>query len=310
MSSLLYIHMIINKNFISEKFNAYFLFMAMALSVSVYLLVMSGNFSYTSQIDILLSPKNTKTAIHLDELKNNIVKIFNEKNSIDDEINITAEENNSLIELKTVENSRQLAMTLSEENLMKFMNSISKYYDIKNDLEVRIVNRNVIKNQRNIFYVSMWSIVVGSLLASFIQLVIDNIEKIRSLGGNKRQGKPRQMSAGKIRNDLKNVLNFNKEKIEKLSGVGQNSEKEKTEEKFVLKKEEKIIKESKNNNGEKTREFSEQNQTVFKKSSSPKNLPTALMEEKEVITDENVQEIFQEPTEEEFKRKLNQLLNK
>ena len=55
--------------FLNNKINPYFFFMTVAFAVSVYLLVMSGNYSYVSELDILLTPKNVKTAMYIKDIK-------------------------------------------------------------------------------------------------------------------------------------------------------------------------------------------------------------------------------------------------
>ncbi len=318
-----------NRNYIVKKINTYFFLMTLALSISVYLWALDSSATYTSKIDIMLSPKNIKTSVYLDKAKENLVSIFRENININDSVTAITNKNNSLIRLEVNNENKQLALDLSQENLEKFIGFTSKYYDIRNDLEVEIVNRSIVKNRRSFLYLVTISVISGLVLSFMIQIFLDVADKLIAKP-KKRTRKKEQNTIGKVQVNLKNILSFNKEKIRRLSEDNLDEEKlpEEIQEKEIVvnnKEANKGTGEENESTDEKMNTLLKNRVVTFKRSSSPANLPTALSSENDNIEKNNSSgfkiekteikngeesdiNLSQEPTEEDFKKRLNQLL--
>lgn len=317
-----------NKDYIVKKINAYFFLMTLALSISVYLWALDSGATYTSKIDIMLSPKNIKTSVYLGKAKENLVYIFKENININDSVTVITNKSDSLIRLEVDNEKKQLALDLSQENLEKFIGFASKYYDIRNDLEVEIVNRSVVKNRKGFFYLIAVSVISGLILSFVIQIFLDTVDKFISKSKKRIGGKERN-TIGKVQADLKSILSFNNEKIKRLSEDTLDEEKfpEEIQEKETIIKNKETDKSNNAENkiaDEKVATLLGDRVAIFKRSSSPANLPTASfeneniekndssgfkIEEAEIKNDEGPDmNLSQEPTEEDFKKRLNQLL--
>ncbi len=323
--------------------------MALALSVSVYLLIMSGNYLYVSEVDVLLTPKNVKTAMYVNEAKENAVAIFEaEKVSDDDELKVVVNDKNTLIKIIVSDESKRVATTMAQEKLGEFIDTVGKLYSLENDFDVKVVNRDTYKKDKNIVPVLLISLVVGLFLAFLLQIGLDLVGAISGIG--KRKDEEREIED--MRSDeLKKIFDLNKEKIRKLSsdvidyeddgekkredfdrneneveGDEKNVEKASEEMSFAPAKE--IEKKAQENDvadesgvdreAEEVAsdEDSAKNVATVKTASFPSNLPIA--EEKPSSESNNVSDgkeardenesEDEEPTEEEFKKRLNELL--
>ena len=289
--------------------------MALALTISVYLWALDMGITYTARADLMLMPKNIKTAVYLNDAKKNLETIFKESSNANDGIEISTFGENSLIRVEATDENKQLAIDLLRENLISFLGISSKYYDIKNDLSIEFVNRVVVKNRKSTSYLLLISVISGLGLSFLLQILLNTIERIAKKSKNKEV--QTESVSNKIHYNLKNILNLNKEKIEKLS-----------EDSISPKVETRKSKENQHKKGEENNDIEEMEnkQAVFKKASFPSNLPVASIEEEDnkkssgfgehtIVSktsegnDEKEDKSNEEPTEEEFKKRLNQLLS-
>ncbi len=316
------------KIFKKERFNAYFLFTALAFAISAYLFIMSGNYSYVSQADVLLTPKNVKTALYIDKIKNNLVEIFDNKYlGEDSEFRIVSNGDNTLLRIAVEDNSKDLANNLMQEKINDFIGTVSDSYDVDKDLDVKIIDRNVYKKDKNVFIVSIISLLSGVALAFVLQVGLELAEKFSAAGIKRRNFESGEMSE----EELKKIFDFDREKIKRLSvDFEKESEvekdvKEKSEEKY-----DNLTKSSIPKKGKEAKEVSgDENITerkvgnIFKTAPTPRNLPIAEEYDVEKGATENLKDNLEnnnneknnsapsdeyEPTEEEFKKRLNQLL--
>lgn len=310
-------------NQIIKKINIYFIFIALAASASSYLLLVENTGKHSAEIDILVSPKNIKTSFHLNDIKENIV-IIAEKNSIlGKDTSLKIDKKGSLIEIVSVKNTKEDAVILAENSARKVANLASKYYDIKRDLNLEIVYRDVKMGYFKNLLVILESIIIGLGVSFIIQLILDLVEKIiLTIVRRKKTYKSQRL---KTKNELDNFFKINREKIQKLSTSFS------AENKMHFKQNVNVD------------NFENQN---YKKASSPFNLPIAQEDlnkiiqseknesaieleiggdqliaekeeqglkddfifEQESLSNDELQNVFGEPTEEEFKKRLNQLL--
>lgn len=316
------------KKWIRQRINAYFLFIAVAFGVSAYLLLVDNSSEYWAKVNILVSPRNTKTAIHLDKVRENIFVITDKLNLFEETVSIEKNEADSLIEIQVSGKSEAKTADLTEVSARKLLDSISQYYDVKNDLRLEIVSREAQAKIANKGWIFLESIFIGLILSFIVQLLLDLMEKmILSFIGRKKIYNKQKVQAKK---ELDNFFKINREKIQKLTASfpQKNGEQKKISEKKII---------DKNTFAPKINpELFVERPASFKKASSPANLPIAQedlnkivqfeaqsevhpfvevpkevvlpQEKKETISTDELRDAFREPTEEEFKKRLNQLL--
>ncbi|MFA6183471.1 MAG: hypothetical protein WC682_00020 [Parcubacteria group bacterium] len=320
------------KNWIIKKINFYFLFIALAFTAGVYLLLLDNSTQYLAKVNILISPKNQKTAIYLDKVRKNIAVIA-QKNNIfgTKKVTLNVNQGDSLIEIQTSGEDRARLNDLLDISSREFLDSSSLYYDVKNDLGMEIVSREFQPVVASRFLIFVESILIGIGLSFLIQVILDLIEKIILFGINNKKRYNKNIQA---KGDFSNFFKTNRERIQKLSSspatfssLENRMSHERSDEKNPVDKliGNKLFKE------EVFGSDSEQ-QPRFKKASSPFNLPVAEedlskirpVEKEEIINDysqnlveaknetedfsDGLRDAFREPTEEDFKKRLNQLL--
>lgn len=322
------------QKWLKAKVNGYFVFIAVALTISAYLLIVDNSGNYVSQVDILVSPKNEKTAIYLDKIRKNIVVISQKNATLVEAVNLTVTPEDSLIEVSATAKTKEQAKENLTLGVKKMLETTSRYYDIKNDLTLEIVSQKTVKENAAWFLILVQSIIIGSGLSLLVQFLLDGVEKLILFFIDKKKNQDKNYL--KTRSDLDNFFKINREKIQKLSSVSEGSrlvKEDKTFEAVTARKE--IL-------------FSEPEprEDNFKKASFPVNLPIAQEEisiDEPIYADESMNAVmeipaelaeqvtypenlstvtddsalvdsaelkktFTEPTEEDFKRKLNQLL--
>ncbi len=334
-----------DKRGFGKNINSYFVFVALAFGLSAYLLLVDNYSGYKVKTNILITPKNIKTSIHLDKIKESIIVIAKKNNLLEPGVILKNDKKTDLIEIQSSNENKKEAVALAEKSAQKILNLSSQHYDVKKDLTLGIVSREVTERTYFRELIFMMSIASGLILAWLVQIILGLAEKIGAFIINKRiQNKEKILQSEKYLGDFFKV---NREKIEKLSSsfpLERNRVQREQDEDKINKN---ILKEN----------YSEPNDEPyinFKRAASPPNLPIAqddfdkiiqgkedISNEKEIIDElgiisedethqifgektqenkiENIQPIDQvyadnlkealgEPTEEDFKKRLNQLL--
>jgi len=302
------------KKLISQKLNVHFFIVALAIAVGVYI-ALADSGKYISKLDILLLPKNEKTAIQIDKIRGNIFVIFEKTSELED-VTVKIEENDTLINIESKKYDRSEAMGISKKASQEIINIASKYYSVKSDLDLRIVKGDIQKNKNNIFIIIFLSAILGGIISFIVQFIVDIVESSATDFMKKRK------DASDVSRDIEEMLMKNKSKIEELS---YSPEKEEVD--FVRYP----VSEVTEIKDESVREH--KMEANFKKASSPQNLPVESFNDLEdnsveevgtipgslpfEVIDEEVQvssipkilgEQNEEPTEEEYRERLNQLL--
>lgn len=333
-----------NKQSFWKNINIYFLFVALAFGLSAYLLLLDNSSEYVAKTNILIYPKNIKTAVHIGRIKENIISIAEKNNLLGKGTTLENNEKNDLIEVQSIGRSEKEAASLAEKSTRKLIALSGKYYDIKKDLTLEVVSRETKSKTYNRELVLLISIFVGLALAFIIQLIFYLVEKLGLFFVNKRIGNKKKSSQTEYLGDF---FKTNREKIEKLSSSFplENKNRRMVLEDEIIKKD--ILK-------TKLPEFKDEPQVNFKRAASPPNLPIAeedfdkiiqnknnISNEQEVLSElgifsesearellgkedkedkmepnqpidqayaDNLKDALGEPTEEDFKKRLNQLL--
>lgn len=339
-----------------NKINIYFLFVALIFTVSAYLLLLNSWGGYTSRIYILITPKNTKTAVYLSELKEGVVAIAHKRKILDTKTSLISNPENNLIEIKSQGETREQSIESLNNSVKNFLNLFSQFYDIKNDLNLEIVSKETIRENNDKFFILFLSVIIGAILSLFVQFVISLVENTLVFFLKKRDiDRKESAQAEKYLGDF---LKINREKIQKLSSssplIGKTEIGAKKND-FSLNHYGARFDKIKVEDQIKKDVPEEQPFVYFKKAASPSNLPIAeddlnkivqierdeeIKNEQEILNelgiysenslagistfkedkkDELIQEKenndemsnkdeLEEPTEEEFKKRLNQLL--
>jgi hypothetical protein len=299
------------KETVYRKFNIHFFIIAIAIAVSIYIVLADGG-KYTSKSNILLLPKNEKTAVQIDKIRVNLITIFKKTSKIEEDV-INVKNEGTLISIEVKRYNKSESVKLSNKTSQEIINIASKYYSVKNDLDLKILKEETKKSENNIFVIILLSIVAGGVISFIIQMAVSVAEKLAVNFMKKRK------DTSNIARDIEDVLMKNKSKIEELSYAPKRKENVVAEIPM-----EEVLEE----------EAAYETETNFKKASSPQNLPIESFEnlENNVIEDdistpnnlplETISEIetqeslgtddsqdsAKEPTEEEYRERLNQLL--
>lgn len=296
----------------------YFFVLAAIFSVTFFLLALEKHKFYQSQVSVIFIPKSEKAALQSEQIVNNLISVsrnisFYEKILKDNiqirnqfegyskaeqrklwrkTLQIEAEKNSSIINIKITAGNQLGSSQLAFQTAHTLFNTASRYYDIKKDIDLRIVEGPivdpVIKNWFQLIFLSILAGIISSFVLLFLMdVALDILQKIF------RKKRP--------------ILSRETADFFKFSAIARETrEPEKRRE-------------------EKTALFTvpAATRSPFKKAGAPKNLPVAAGED---WIKEDFQEIYEfdgktkkistsdgtramrEPTEEELKERLNQLL--
>lgn len=313
-------------------FSPYFFVITIIISVVFFLLLLDSSKKYQSEISIIVIPKSEKAAAdseHIvenlkifptklsfyeklirdnDNLRDNLLNFSDgqKRNIWNKDLEVRREEGSSIITIAIVKDDSEEARLISKAVTSNLLNIAGFYYDIKRDIDIRIVEGPIIRSFfSNWILIIISSIAIGiiiSFLINFIfHLSFDYLEKKRRETG--------------IR--LRDTIN------EKKSKIKREETRKPSEEKAVVYKK---IEEKKDIQYPIS-------QTLSKKASAPENLPfideeyfrsniiktsestapkttteKSLSEDTSKNKEKEEAELHREPTQEEFKKRLNQLL--
>jgi len=324
---------VFHENTITEKkprkISFYFVVIAFILSVVFFLFLIDNSKNYSVETSIIFIPKSEKAAENSEHIIENLKifptklgfynKLLKDNSHIEDNffgfsdnqrkkewnknLKIEREGESSIIKLSTKASDFEEVKCISDATISTLFNVISFYYDIKNDVDLRIIEEPTVSIKiNNWFLIILWSLIAGtatSFLISLISIFISN-----SLTANKEKA---------ISQLKKPFFKFN-------------FEPKKTIENIVVQK---------NETTKNIPTIPKPSNEIKKTAFSPQNLPGAPgnlsfidedyfrtivlkgKESTEKITEVNTEiqkspqesiNADQEPTQEELKRRLNQLL--
>ncbi len=291
---------------------------------------------FESRVYFLLLPQDKKTAIQLNQVSHNLAEILNyslfyqkkdreaKKNLVLGSWQAVVLPQSSIIELKIYSQNSLENKKLKKALVNLFLQKISSYYNIDKEINVRIVRNTISAKKNPIFYSALlsFSIVLG--LCFLKQVLRDYFINFTRNYSFFKARKMVQLDWENISNKISNKNNkknklSQKEKKEKENKSANQFKKQKDKQEIIQKKEQ---------------DYSQKNQLI-KKSKAPNNLPTQKQintletgdvpsnlpignyenppaEKPEKETNGNNKESNkvknEEPTEEEYKTRLNQLL--
>ncbi len=315
-------------------FSLYFFVIAFIISIVAFLSFLDNNKEYHSEISIILIPKSEKAASDSEHIVENLKvlptklsfynKLVRDENIKDDlsglpddqrramwnnDLQITREEGSSIITIDVIKEDSTEAKMLSKAVTANLLNIAGFYYDIKSDIDIRIIESPIVYSA----FDNWASIILLSLATGFLISFLVNSVLCLFFGyfQRKKDG---------LRKRFKETTWKKKDNLIKESG-------KLSEEKILPEK--KIIPEKKQ---EEKPLPSPVAKIPQKGASAPENLPfvdeeyfrnniiknsglaakETPAEKPLVYAPEEVKkeepELYREPTREEFKKRLNQLL--
>ncbi len=167
---------------------SYFFAIALVLAAIVFFLLLGHFGQYRSDVSIIFIPKNEKTASISEQIINNLAIVpekqsfYNKliienqdiKNSFsnfsDYQKNTSArrEGNSSIVNISATRKNPKEAENIAKTSAFTLFNVFSHYYDIKTDIDLRIIDGpNTKLVYGNLWSIILLSLVLGIILASF-----------------------------------------------------------------------------------------------------------------------------------------------
>ncbi len=293
------------------KYPLYFAVLWVILAITIFLFVLDYFKNYQAETKIIFIPKNETMSLQADKIAENLLviptnlsfyeKLLRDNPNIPDQyaglsgdkrkkkwnqsISIRRESAGTIIVAAANDKNKAYALNVSEQTALTLIDTASHYYDIKKDIDFRIVEKPIAsKHTRGWFWILFLSLGGGTfataLIYAFLIIIPDSFLKHHSTIVLPRFSIPADISL------------FGKKTAETPKKVAYDFPVSKPEEK-----------------------------TYVKTSKAPENLPIFSVEEtsseKEAplssravfeTAPENEKTATKEPTEEEYKKRLNQLL--
>lgn len=181
-----------NKNQKQKKYPFYFVMIALAISITFFFLLLKSQKEYISEISIIFIPKSEMAAEDAERIIENMeilpTKIFfygkmvkydkAVENKISDfsDIKIESEKNSSIIKISASSKTQEDSISVSRTATKTLFNVMGFYYDIKKDVDFRIIEGPITNTATiNWFFPLVYSLLAGTLSIFIINLIFQNI---------------------------------------------------------------------------------------------------------------------------------------
>ena len=190
----------------SKKFSLYFFVIAIVLSVVAFLVFLDGSKSYTVETSIILIPKSEKAAKdseHIVEnmrviptkvsfydkmIKDNYINdqfggLSNNKkeNSWNEIIKTTRDGKSSIVDISISGKDSENAEELSDATISTLINVMSFYYNIKDDIDIRIIQGPSTETHAGSWFLfAILSLIIGTIVSFLVSLVSEVISGVIS----------------------------------------------------------------------------------------------------------------------------------
>ena len=188
-----------------QKFNAYFFILALILSAVFCFLFLENFKSYKSQITVLFIPKSEKIAVQSEQIAQNLTefprnlsfyeKLLADNKNIEDEfagrskdkrkelwnkkLEINRQKNSGVIEIKIFDDNQIRSEKIARQTAFTLFNTASRYYNIKNEIDLRIVDGPITGVKiKNWPWLILLSILAGTFLSYLITSVFSKAENL------------------------------------------------------------------------------------------------------------------------------------
>jgi len=219
-------------NNFGAKNKIYFFILFLVLSGAVYLVLIDAVKQHNVKASVLLLPKNEKIAVQLDEVTQNVAEIprnlyFYEKflrdNAVDDffegypkdekkerwnkKVKTRILPGSSVVEVEITDKNRSDALVISNQAVKTLFGVVAGYYNIKSELDMRIIESPVSKTVFGGWYwILAVSVASGAAISGLVIVVwIENLLKriFFSAGRKKEIVFPRVVFEKKEENRIK-----------------------------------------------------------------------------------------------------------
>jgi capsular polysaccharide biosynthesis protein len=174
----------------------YFSTIALILSAVVFLFLLNASKKYQSRISFIFIPKSEKTALISNQIIENLVIVpkklsfYNKLTSENEEIkesfpnfsdyqkNIEAlrEKDSSIVNIYVIHKDPEKSKDFARTSAFALFNVFSHYYDIKNDIDLRIIDGpNARTDYGNVLILVLTSLAIGAVLSFFINFILDSV---------------------------------------------------------------------------------------------------------------------------------------
>lgn len=165
----------------------YFAAIALVLSTIAFLFLSASFKSYTSKISILFIPRNEKTALMSEQILGNIIAIpkqasflaQNNQNITANSLKIEREGTSSIINIEIQRKDPEEAEMISKAAVSTLFNILARYYDIKNDVDFRIIDGPIVSSTvQNAPLLILISVLLGTLVSIIINFFSYSVSKL------------------------------------------------------------------------------------------------------------------------------------
>ncbi len=181
-----------DKNQKQKKYPLYFVMIALAISIIFFFLLLKNQKEYVSEISIIFVPKSEMAAEDAKQIIGNMEviptkKFFYKRLSYYDEsiknkirgwsdIKVKGEKNSSIIKISASSKTQEDSISVSRTTAKTLFNIMGFYYDIKKDVDFRIIEGPITNTITvNWFLPLVYSLLAGTLSFFVISLVFQNI---------------------------------------------------------------------------------------------------------------------------------------
>ena len=187
------------------EYPIYFIIAIIILSLSFFVMLSDSFRSNTSEITILFVPKSERTAVQAGYISNNLSllpknlsfyeKVLKDNPEIEDKfkgldkdirkkswnriIETKVENNSTIISIETRDGDKEYTERLSRQIAYSLFDTYSHYYDIETDIDLRIIEGPLTKSETKYFFLLIFiSLFLGLIFSLLIfSLIMKNVVK-------------------------------------------------------------------------------------------------------------------------------------
>lgn len=154
--------------------------LAASFAVVFFLAFYLVNLGYSSQIRLILIPKNETMGASIDTIAHNA------KELADGRVKTTVKvvRKTSIIELSAFHRNKEQSRSIATNSVRNMISTLSQYYDIKNDLDMRIIGEPKIKKlSKQNYSLSVIISILAGIVLSFATFILADYFNRKSISG-------------------------------------------------------------------------------------------------------------------------------
>lgn len=197
---------------IREKFNKlgiknpfYFIVLSIILTAVFFLQTLNTLKYYQSEISILFIPKSERVTLQSEQIIQNIVELpkqlsfyervltdsgnilnqFSEypkdeqKRLWNKQLRVSRVKNSGVIKIKVLSKNKSDSATINKQAALTLFNSVSQYYNVKEDIDLRIIDGPITNSfLKNLYLIAIFSLIGGIVVAYILAMIFYGLQKI------------------------------------------------------------------------------------------------------------------------------------